>query len=206
MHTRDRVAPACPAPSLTTVPHRGLLARGLALALLVLSLSSCDLMQTKPQAPPPAPPKPVVHTHQDTLSASYQAYAQGRYAEALATLDGVLDDPVSTPGARRSAYLATAMIRAGGDAKVRDAAAARTALKNAEALGDTAGDDAASSYLANAIGQVLEAREQSDRLAVQVRRLTRQKARLATRNAQLAAEQQKLKDALEKLKRLSLGN
>lgn len=206
MHHRRCTPAAAFAPWAEVARSVSLPLRLFGVAALTVGLSACPFTETKPTAPPPEPVKVVSHDHASDLMGSYAAYEQGQFDAALGTLDAVLADPQSSASAKRQAYLAKALIRVNGDSKVRDVSAARAALQGAAALDAQAGPDAMASYFAKAVDQVLVAQGRVQQAQAQARQLGRDKANLRAQNKQLSADKATLNAALEKLKKVTLGN
>jgi len=183
----------------------------LLLLLMSVGLAACAGAPSRTEAPDAE----LGHQDVSALSDAASMYNAGDYEAALYAFNKIGKDPVESANDRRLAQLGKALVYLGNDQKLHSVANAKLALVSAGQVQARADEEfeIETNMLMEAVSFVIGTESKYDVLKeksggsnVQVTQLKKENAALKTERDELLAEQKSLRDALEKLKKLTLGD
>lgn len=183
------------------------------LLLIVMSagLAACAGAPSKPETPQAV----IKHHDVSAFKDAASMYNAGDYEGALYAFNKIGKDPAESANDRRLAQLGKALVYLGNDQKLHSVANAKLALVSAGQVQAGAGEEFAveTNMLMEAVSFVIGTESKYDVLKeksggsnAQVAQLRKENEALQSERDDLLAEQKSLKEALEKLKKLTLGN
>lgn len=194
-----------------TATFSGSINRLLLLVVMSAGLAACTGAPTKPETQAAE----VLHNDGTAFKSAASMYNAGDYEGALYAFNQIGKDPAESADSRRLAQLGKALVYLGNDPKLHSVANAKLALVSAGQVQAGANEEFAieTNMLMEAISFVIGTESKYDVLKeksggsnVQVAQLKKENAALQSERDELLAEQKSLKEALDKLKKLTLGN
>ncbi|MGA9575603.1 MAG: hypothetical protein WBS20_16810 [Lysobacterales bacterium] len=193
------------------VTGSGGIARFVMTFVMAMSLAACA---TAPSTPEAASSGTQAHASTPVTEAA-RMYNSGDYAGALYAFDKLSKNQAASANDRRLANLGKALVYLGSDPELHSVPNAKMALVSATQVNAADNEEflIETNMLMEAISFVIGTeskydvvKEKSGDSNAQVSRLKKENAALQSERDALLAEQKSLKEALEKLKKLTLGN
>ena len=179
--------------------------------VVICSLVACAAVPTEPVA---AKPSSRASSH-SSMAAAATKYNTRDFSGAFKEFDTISSDDSASANSRRLAHLGKALVYLGKDAKWHSLENAKMSLVSAGAVvpdGD-GGFDVETDLLMDAVSAVIGSeskfvalKSKSGNAGAEVTQLKEERDALAAERDGLLAEQEVLNEALEKLKKLTLGN